>query len=371
MFSTADHTFMSRAIALAKRGWFSTLPNPRVGCVLVKDGVVVGEGWHERPGEPHAEVNALRAAGERARGATAYVTLEPCCHFGRTPPCADALIEAGVARVIAAMEDPNPKVAGGGLKKLRDAGIETASGLLEKAARELNPGFIKLMTTGRPRVRVKLAASLDGRTAMASGESKWITGETARHDVQRLRAEATGIVTGIGTVLADDPMLDVRLPEMTRQPERIVLDPALRMPAAARMFTGGGKVRVFAVEDDPGRREALTAAGAEVETLAAGNGRIPLAALLERLAALGHTDVLVEAGATLAGAFLQQGLADELVLYLAPSLLGHEARPLVALPGMERLDQRLDFALRDVRVVGGDLRLDLARREKEEGRREK
>src|SRR5690606_37605847 len=196
MFSTADHTFMSRAIALAKRGWFSTLPNPRVGCVLVKDGVVVGEGWHERPGEPHAEVNALRAAGERARGATAYVTLEPCCHFGRTPPCADALIEAGVARVIAAMEDPNPKVAGGGLKKLRDAGIETASDQVDIEACELKLSLIKLMISCHPRVRVKLASILDGRTAMSSGDKKGITSETARHDEQRLRDEASGIVTG-------------------------------------------------------------------------------------------------------------------------------------------------------------------------------
>lgn len=363
MFSTADHTFMSRAIALAKRGWYTTPPNPRVGCVVVKDGEIVGEGWHERQGEPHAEVNALRAAGDRARGATVYVTLEPCCHFGRTPPCADALIESGAARVVAAMEDPNPLVAGGGMQKLRQAGVETASGLLEQAARALNPGFITAMTLKRPRVRVKLAASLDGRTAMASGESKWITGDAARRDVQRLRAECSGLITGIGTVLADNPSLDVRLDGMTRQPERIVLDSTLRMPSSARLLSNGGKVRVFAAQDDVQRREELALAGAHVEVLESDDGAVPLSALLERLVALGHTDVLVEAGATLAGAFLQQGLADELVLYLAPSLLGHEARPLLALPGMETLAERIDLQVRDVRAVGGDLRLNLVRRD--------
>lgn len=361
-FSPADHRHMARALVLARRGWFTTHPNPRVGCVLVKDGAVVGEGFHAVAGEAHAEVVALDAAGERARGATAYVTLEPCSHHGRTPPCADALVRAGVARVVAAMIDPNPRVAGQGLDRLRAEGVPVGEGLLGFAARELNLGFIQRMTEGRPRVRVKLAASLDGRTAMANGESKWITGDAARADVQRLRAESSGIVTGIGTVLADDPALDVRRPD-ARQPERIVLDPKLETPLGAKLLSRPGTVRIFTSSDDRARRAALEATGARVETAASdGADGLLLEAVLARLGELEHNELLVEAGARLAGGFLARGLADELIVYQAPVLLGHEARPLMALPGLARLTDRLEFKLRDVRQIGGDLRLTLARK---------
>lgn len=363
MFTVADHEFMARAIELARRGWNTTHPNPRVGCVIVKDGEIVGEGFHARAGEAHAEVRALKMAGENARDATAYVTLEPCSHHGRTPPCADALVRAGIARVVAAMVDPNPHVAGQGLERLRAEGVRIEEGLLGIVARELNLGFIKRMTEGRPRVRVKLAASLDGRTAMASGESKWITGDAARADVQRLRAECSGLVTGIGTVLADDPRLDVRLPDAARQPERIVLDPELRTPPGARILSRPGTVRIFTCDDNIERRAALEAAGATVETIQDdGAGALLLEAVLVRLGELEHNDVLVEAGATLAGQFLDRGLADELIVYQAPVLMGHEAQPLVALPGMEKLSDRLEFTLRDVRQIGEDIRLTLTRK---------
>lgn len=360
MFSADDHKYMARAVELARRGWNTAHPNPRVGCVIVSDGVVVGEGWHEFAGQAHAEVNALNAAGDRARGATAYVTLEPCSHHGRTPPCAEAVVRAGIARVVVAMVDPNPQVAGKGLERLRAEGIRVEEGLLGFAARELNAGFIRRMTEGRPQVRLKLAASLDGRTAMASGESKWITGEAARADVQRLRAESSAVVTGIGTVLHDDPGLDTRLAGTVRQPERIVLDPQLELPVTAKLLTVPGQTRAFAVHVDEQRRQALERVGASVETLPDdGNGGVRLDAALRRLGELQHNDVLVEAGARLAGAFLQQGLVDELVVYMAPVLLGHDARPLAALPGLERMADRLEFRLRDVRQVGEDLRLTL------------
>lgn len=363
MFTAADHPFMARAITLARKGWNTTHPNPRVGCVIVKDGEIVGEGFHARAGEAHAEAEALAMAGARAAGATAYVTLEPCSHHGRTAPCADALVGAGIARVVAAMVDPNPRVAGQGLERLRAEGIQVEEGLLGIAARELNPGFIRRMTEGRPRVRVKLAASLDGRTAMASGESKWITGAAAREDVHRLRAESSGVVTGLGTVLADNPSLNARLEGMTRQPERIVLDPALDMPPDAKMFSIPGTVRVFTSSDDHERRQRLEDAGAIVETVADNEAdALLLEAVLARLGELEHNDVLVEAGATLAGQFLDRDLVDELIVYQAPVLLGHDARPLVALPGREKLSDRLEFKLRDARRVGDDLRLTLVKK---------
>lgn len=363
MFTAADHPFMARAITLARKGWYTTHPNPRVGCVIVKNGEIVGEGFHERAGFAHAEVRALEMAGENARGATVYVTLEPCSHHGRTPPCADALVRAGVTRVVAAMTDPNPHVAGQGLERLRAEGVTAEEGLLGFGARSLNIGFIQRMTEGRPRVRVKLAASLDGRTAMASGESKWITNEAARMDVQRLRAESSAIVTGIGTVLTDDPRMDVRLPEMSRQPERVVLDPELRTPPDARLLARTATVRIFAVSDHAERRAALEAAGAIVEILPDNDsGQLLLEAVLARLGELEHNDVLVEAGATLAGQFLDRGLADELIVYQAPVLLGHEGRPLVDLPGREKLADRLEFKLRDVRQVGEDIRLTLVKK---------
>lgn len=350
---------MARALELARRGLYTTHPNPRVGCVLVRDGDVVGEGWHLRAGEGHAEVNALQAAGERARGATAYVTLEPCCHQGRTPACSEALIAAGIARVVAAMPDPNPQVAGGGLKALDAAGITTRCGLLEAQAQALNPGFISRMTRGRPWVRVKQGMSLDGRIAAANGESRWITGEAAREDVHRLRAEAGAVLTGIGTVLADDPSLTVRLPGDWSQPTRIVLDTQLRMPELARMLGLPGRTLVLTGEvPDSISWKALVRAGAELRQLPmTESGRLDLAAALQTLGELQVNEVLVEAGPVLTGALLRAGLVDELILYMAPCLLGDQARGLAQLPGLISLTQRLPLVIEDIRAIGQDWRI--------------
>ena len=371
-FGLDDHRHMARALQLARLGRFTTDPNPRVGCVLVRDGRVVGEGFHRRAGEPHAERMAIADAGEQARGATAYVTLEPCCHHGKTPPCTDGLLQAGVARVIAAMTDPNPLVAGKGLQQLADAGVDVAHGLLEQDAHALNPGFVKRMSQQLPYVRLKLAMSLDGRTAMASGESQWITGEAARADVQRLRAGSSAIVTGIGTVLADDPSLNVRLQaaelpgvqgdEFLLQPLRVVLDSTARMPCDARMLRLPGETLVCAGEDAPGAAlDALRSAGAQVEMLPRAGAGLDLAALLRELAQRQVNEVLFECGAALAGAALQARIVDELVVYMAPHLLGSGARGLVDLPGLERMKDRIDLRLSDVRRVGDDLRLTLRR----------
>ena len=356
-FSGDDARHMARALVLAARGLYTTDPNPRVGCVLVKDGQVVGEGWHERAGEPHAEVHALRAAGAAARGATAYVTLEPCCHHGRTPPCSRALIEAGVARVVAAMPDPNPRVARQGVAELERAGIRVEIGLLAAEAERLNPGFISRMTRGRPYVRVKLAASLDGRTALASGESKWITGEAARADVQRLRARSSAILTGVGTVLADDPSLTVRDIEINRQPLRVVVDGNLSMRADARLLRLPGKTLVVTAADDADYAEPLLEAGAEVMVLAAGAGRVDLPLLMQDLAVREVNELLVEAGATVCGALLEAGVVDELVLYLAPHLLGSSARGLFNIPALESMADRVALDIVDVRAVGKDWRI--------------
>lgn len=354
-----DHDYMAQALQLAARGLYTTDPNPRVGCVIVRDGEVVGTGWHRRAGEPHAEVYALREAGERARGATVYVTLEPCCHHGRTPPCSEALIRAGVGRVVAAMEDPNPKVAGSGLAQLRQAGIAVESGLLQAQAEALNPGFIKRMRHGRPYVRCKLAMSLDGRTAMASGESKWITGEAARRDVQRLRARSSAIMTGIGTVLADDPALNVRLDfgQGARQPLRVVLDPQLRMPEHAHMLALPGQTLVLTGVDDPAAAARLAAAGGEVVRLPAHGDGLDLHAVMAHLAQRQINEVLLETGATLAGAMLAAGLIDELVLYVAPHIMGSGARGLFRLPGLERMEDRIELDILDIRAVGRDWRI--------------
>jgi diaminohydroxyphosphoribosylaminopyrimidine deaminase/5-amino-6-(5-phosphoribosylamino)uracil reductase len=346
---------MARALQLAERGLCTTSPNPRVGCVLVQGDAVVGEGWHERAGEPHAEVHALRAAGSKARGATAYVTLEPCSHHGRTPPCAEALIAAGVARVVCAMQDPNPQVAGGGLARLCAAGVAVECGLMESEARALNTGFVSRMTRGRPWVRSKVAASLDGRTALANGASRWITGAAARQDVQHWRARSCAVLTGSGTVLADDPQLNVRI-ATERQPWRVVLDSALRTPPAARILQGG-KVLLCTTSQDADKRAALEARGAEVLVLADAQGRVDLPALLRELARRGINEVLVEAGRTLNGALLRAGLVDELLLYLAPQLLGDAARGMADLGELTGLEQRVDLAWRDVRRVGDDLRI--------------
>ena len=355
MPSAADSQWMARALQLGQRGLLTATPNPRVGCVLVKNGKNIGEGWHVRAGEAHAEVHALRAAGAAAQGATAYVTLEPCSHHGRTPPCAEALIEAGVARVVCAMQDPNPRVAGQGFAMLRAAGIAVECGLMEAAARDLNIGFVSRMTRGLPFVRSKIAASLDGRTALANGVSQWITGAAARVDVQHWRARSCALVTGIGTVLADDPQLNVRI-ATERQPLRVVLDSALRMPPTARMLQGG-RVLVCTASQDAGKRAALERQGAEVLLLPDAAGQVDLPAVLRELARRGINEVLVEAGKTLNGALLRAGLLDELVLYLAPQLLGDAARGIADLGELLRLEQKVELAWRDVRRVGGDLRI--------------
>ena len=355
-FSAVDHGMMARALQLAERGLWTTSPNPRVGCVVVRDGEIVGEGWHEKAGEPHAEVNALRAAGERARGATAYVTLEPCSHHGRTPPCAEALIVAGVARVVAAMSDPNPLVAGNGLAMLRASGIDTASGLLESEARELNIGFVSRMIRGRPWLRLKAAASLDGKTALNNGVSQWITGPDARQDGQRWRARACAILTGIGTVRDDDPQLNVRAVETPRQPLRVVVDSRLETPLTAKILRGG-PVLVAAAVDDEKRANSLRAAGAEVVVVPNLQGKVELKGLLEELGRRGINEVHAEAGFKLNGSLLREGLVDELLLYLAPCLIGHAASGLFNLPELTSLDGKRLLQIRDLRQIGEDIRL--------------
>ncbi len=354
-----DAGHMARALELARKGLWTTDPTPRVGCVLADRARVVGEGWHERAGGPHAEVMALAAAGSAARGATAYVTLEPCSHQGRTPPCADALVAAGIGRVVYAMRDPNPRVDGGGVARLAAAGIVVEGGLLERESRELNPGFISRMTRGRPWVTVKLAASLDGATALPGGESRWITGEAAREDVQRLRARSSAVMTGSGTVLADDPRLDVRLPGATRQPLRVVLDSRLRTPPGARILSPPGQALILCSEADPIRASALRAAGAEVATVAASEGGVDLAAALALLAGRGINELLAECGAGLAGALLAAGLVDELQLYIAPTLLGRDGRPLVDLAAPASMAERMEFSIVGREDVGDDLLLRL------------
>jgi diaminohydroxyphosphoribosylaminopyrimidine deaminase/5-amino-6-(5-phosphoribosylamino)uracil reductase len=356
-----DQAFMARALELARKGLYSTHPNPRVGCVIVRDGQVVGEGWHVRAGEPHAEVHALRQAGERARGATAYVTLEPCSHHGRTPPCADALVAAGVGRVVAAMQDPNPQVAGRGLKRLEDTGIAVSSGVLEAEAKTLNAGFIKRMEQGLPFVRVKLAMSLDGRTAMASGESQWITGPAARAAVQRLRARASVVLTGADTVLMDAARLTVRPDELgldaeltalaaSRPPLRVLVDGRLRVPSDVPFFQAGPALVATALEG----REAP--AGHELIAVPGADGRVDLRRLLEALASRGVNEVLVEAGPRLAGAFAQAGLVDEYQIFFAGKFLGSGARPLLDWP-LERMAEAPELSIVEVRAVGEDWRV--------------
>ena len=367
MVTLTDNEWMARALQLAARGCYTTHPNPNVGCVLVRDGRLVGEGWHQKAGEPHAEVHALRAAGELARGATAYVTLEPCSHYGRTPPCALALVEAGVSRVVVAMMDPNPLVAGRGLQILRDAGIEVSCGIGEAEAQALNPGFIKRMKTGLPWVRVKLAASLDGRTALANGQSQWITGSAARADVQRWRARSSAILSGADTVLVDNPSLNVRwgqlqaevqaeYPEASlRQPLRVLVDSRQRLQPEAQLFSLPGAVLLARQQRQgewPEQVEQLVMPLAE-------SGKLDLQALLRELGQRGINEVWVEAGRQLAGALVAQQLVDELIVYLAPKVLGDTAQGLLALPPLEALSQAPQFSLREVCQIGDDLRLTL------------
>ena len=366
MASADDHEFMARALQLAARGLYSTHPNPRVGCVLVREGQIIGEAWHQRAGQPHAEPLALQQAGSQAQGATAYVTLEPCSHFGRTPPCADALIAAGVARVVVAMQDPNPLVAGQGLQRLQQAGVEVASGVMETQARLINPGFITRMQSGLPFVRIKLAMSLDGRTAMQSGESQWITGPEARADVQRLRARSSAVISGIESVLLDDPLLTVRDPGLLgesgipQQPLRVVLDSQLRIPLSARLLAAEGPVMIVTAETaEMTKVKALRDLGVEVLLLPLCDGQLDLEALLRHLAQAHQcNEVLVETGARLAGSFVARQLVDEMVIYMAPTLLGSDARPLIDLP-LTQMSQQRRLHVTDLRQIGKDIRMTL------------
>lgn len=362
-----DEFYMARAFELARLGRFTTAPNPNVGCVIVRDGEIVGEGYHLRAGEPHAEVHALRMAGERARGATAYVTLEPCSHHGRTPPCADALVAAGVARVVAAMQDPNPEVAGRGLYKLQQAGIDVRHGLMLSDAEAVNPGFLKRMRTGFPYVQLKLGASLDGRTAMASGESQWITSPQARQDVQRLRAQSAAILSTSATVLADDPSLTVRWDELDaatqslyprenlRQPLRIILDSRNRVTPQHRVGRAPGATWLARLQPD----DRSWPQDVEQLTFPAHGGGVDLVVMMMQLAKRQVNSIWVEAGAALSGALLQAGLVDELILYIAPKLMGDNGRGLCQLPGLERLADAPEFVFSEVRQIGPDLRLRL------------
>jgi len=354
-FSPFDHEMMRRALALAEKGLTTTTPNPRVGCVITRGERVIAEGWHERAGGPHAEAAALAAAGSEARGASVYLTLEPCSHHGRTPPCADALVRAGVSRVVAAMRDPNPEARHGG-ERLVAAGIGFEVGLLEEDARELNIGFVSRVTRGRPWVRMKLAATLDGRTALANGRSQWITGPEARADGHRWRARACAVLTGIGTVKADDPRLTVREVATTRQPLRVVVDSRLETPPGARVLEGGN-VLILCGVDSPERRRSLASAGAEVFPLPNPAGKVDLPKMLAELARRGVNELHVEAGVKLNGSLVREGCVDEFLIYLAPSLLGDSAQGMVDLPEMASLDERVRLGLRAVERVGDDLRI--------------
>lgn len=383
LFNNADCQYMAEAIRLAWRGLYTTHPNPRVGCVIVKNGQIVGRGWHQVAGEGHAEINALKEAGNLAKGATAYVSLEPCSHHGKTPPCAEALIEAGVAKVISAMEDPNPLVSGRGHALLEENGIQTVSGLLQTQAERVNPGFIKRMRTGLPLVRLKSAMSVDGRVAMASGESKWITGPEARADVQRIRARSEAIVTGVDTVIADDPSFTVRPEDWPGgvageydidcqswpagipviQPTRVILDSTLRTPSSAALLSLPGKtVVVCTAERNVVAASSLESAGASIAILSTepskdGRERVSLTALLQWLAQQDVNEVMVEAGGTLAGCFIEQQLVDEWVVYMAPKIMGSTAQPLLALPDIQTMGQALPLDLSDVRQLGTDIRM--------------
>ena len=366
-FSLADHKFMQRAISLAKRGHFTTSPNPRVGCVIVRNEEVVGEGFHQKAGQGHAEVHALKQAGIKANGATAYVTLEPCSHYGLTPPCAEALIKAQVAHVIAAMVDPNPKVSGRGLELLNAAGITTQFGLLEQDARALNPGFIQLMTTKLPYVRCKLAASLDGKTAMASGESQWITSAEARTDVQRLRAQSCAVICGADSVIFDDAKMTVRWHDLgelknsyaeadVRQPVRIIIDGKNRLTPDLAIFQSESKILLIrhTIENDHAWPHFVE----QVQIDKAENSEyINLTLLLRYLAKQGLNDVLIESGSQLTGAFVSQNLVNELILYQAPKLIGHDGKGLVNMPTVLQLDEAKNLEIQDMRMIGKDIRL--------------
>lgn len=355
MFPVEDRLFMTRALRLAEKGLYTTTPNPRVGAVIARDGKIVGEGWHERAGEPHAEIHALGNAGESARGATLYVTLEPCSHHGRTPPCAEAVIRAGISRVVVAMEDPNPLVSGKGMALLEECGIQVERGLLEKEAFELNPGFVTRMKQGRPWIRLKIAASLDGKTALSNGVSRWITGEAARRDGHRFRARSCAILSGMGTVLSDDPEFTVREVETVRQPMIVLLDSTLRLPENAKLL--GGKVLVATACSDKAKIARLESAGAEVVFLPGDDGRVDIGRLMAELARRGINELHVEAGEKVNGSLLKSGLVDEVVFYLAPCLMGSRARGMFDFPALEKMEERFEMKFLDCRMVGKDLRI--------------
>lgn len=361
MFSASDHVFMTRALQLAEQGLYSTMPNPRVGCVIVKNGEIVGEGVHLKAGEPHAEVFALRQADEHANGATAYVTLEPCSHTGRTPPCAEALVKAGVGKVIAAMQDPNPLVAGNGLAYLQAHQIEVASGLMESQAQALNPGFISRMTRNKPYVRCKIASSLDGKTALNNGHSQWITSEQARLDVQHWRAQSCAILTGIGTVLSDDPSMTVRSLETGRQPLRVIVDSQLRISPHAKILQGGNTLIAFAQhtehKDLTNKSDELLAMGAELLCVPDADNKVCLKTLLSHLAHMQINEVLIEGGEGLNGALLAQNLIDELLIYYAPKLMGSKAKGLFELPALTHMSQAIALNVIELRQIGSDIRV--------------
>ncbi|WAR46456.1 bifunctional diaminohydroxyphosphoribosylaminopyrimidine deaminase/5-amino-6-(5-phosphoribosylamino)uracil reductase RibD [Methylomonas rapida] len=356
MSAELDAAFMARAVKLAENGIYTTDPNPHVGCVLVKNGEIIAEGWTQRAGFAHAEIDALAKIND-ARGATAYVTLEPCSHHGKTGPCCEALIAAGINRVVVAMQDPNPQVCGRGLRKIREAGIEVVVGVLAEEAAKLNRGFFKRMTTGLPWIRSKLAMSLDGRTAMASGESQWITSKEARQDVQGWRAQSSAIVTGIDTVWYDDPQLNARVDFDLVQPVKVVLDSNLRMPLTAKMLQNSVEVWIVTCSDDAGKLEKLRQVGCKVFQVGAKNGRVDLVETFELLAELQINTVWVEAGATLNGALLDSGLVDEWLIYMAPCVLGDQARGLFHLPGLQIMQDKKLLHLSETRQIGSDLRL--------------
>lgn len=356
MFTASDHVYMTRALQLAEHGLYSTMPNPRVGCVIVKNNQIVGEGAHLKAGEPHAEVFALRQAGEQAKGATAYVTLEPCSHTGRTPPCADALVKAGVSKVIVAMQDPNPLVAGSGLAYLQANQIEVASGLMESQAQALNPGFISRMTRKLPYVRCKIASSLDGKTALNNHQSQWITSEHARLDVQHWRAQSCAILTGIGTILSDDPSMTVRSLDIGRQPLRVIVDSHLRISPQAKILQGGNTLIAFA-RDSENKADALLATGAQLLCIPNADYKVCLKTLLSHLAHMQINEVLVEGGEGLNGALLAQNLIDELLLYYAPKLMGSQAKGLFDMTALTQMNQAIALDVFDMRQIGCDIRL--------------
>lgn len=362
-----DQYYMAQALRLAERGLWTTDPNPRVGCVIVHEGQIVGEGWHQVAGEPHAEIHALKMAKEKAEGSTCYITLEPCCHYGRTPPCTDALINAKIARVVIAVTDPNPLVSSKGIEQLLHAGIMVETGILGEEAEQLNIGFFKRMRHNRPHIRCKLAMSVDGRTAMASGESHWITSKDARMDVQTLRARSSAIMTGAGTILADNPSLTVReedLPEHVRsaakirQPLRVIVDEHLSTPADAKILAAAGQTVIFTASSSESVKKMLEKTGVKVVYLPNRERRIDLNAMCQYLAQEHQVnELLLETGATLGGSMLREGLIDELIIYMAPILMGNKARGLFDLPHLELLEQKIALKIKDLRAVGCDWRI--------------